>query len=148
MQEVKKILNINSPFSALGRIWGGICALWALVLFVATLLIAILFYMPCFFLKDPAKARWHRKVSRVWMLVYLNLIGCPLTVKGNEQFKKNTNYVVVCNHNSLMDVPVSTPFMPRATKTIAKKSFTRVGFCSQLHSVAPFYGTLVICINI
>jgi 1-acyl-sn-glycerol-3-phosphate acyltransferase len=126
MQENKKIKNINSSFGGLGDICGGICALWAIVLFVATLLIAIWFYLPCFFLEDPAKARWHRKVSRVWMLVYLNLIGCPLTVKGNEHFKKNTNYVVVCNHNSLMDVPVSTPFMPRATKTIAKKSFTRV----------------------
>ena len=58
--------------------------------------------------------------------MYLNLIGCPLTIKGKENFIEGTNYVVVCNHNSLMDVPVSTPFMPRPNKTIAKKSFTKV----------------------
>jgi 1-acyl-sn-glycerol-3-phosphate acyltransferase len=115
--------NINSPFRGLGgRIW----ALWGLLWFAATLLIAIWFYAACFFLEDPAKARWHRKVSRVWMIVYLNLIACPLTVKGKQNFKKGINYIVVCNHNSLMDVPVSTPFMPRANKTIAKKSFTKV----------------------
>lgn len=104
------------------RIW----ALWGLVLFIATLLIAILFYLPCFLLKDPAKARWHRHVSAVWMWIYLRLIGCPLSVYGKEHFSSDTNYVVVCNHNSLMDVPVSTPFMPRANKTIAKKSFAKV----------------------
>jgi 1-acyl-sn-glycerol-3-phosphate acyltransferase len=104
------------------RIW----ALWALLLFAGTLLIAFVFYSACFFLKDPAKARWHRHVSRVWMFVYLNLIGCPLRVRGKEHFIKGQNYVVVCNHNSLMDVPVSTPFMPRANKTIAKKSFAKM----------------------
>ena len=117
----------HSPFRGLGgevfcRIW----ALWALLLFVATLLIAILFYSVCFILDDPAKAKWHWRVSRVWMTVYLNLIGCPLTIKGKENFIKGTNYIVVCNHNSLMDVPVSTPFMPRPNKTIAKKSFTKI----------------------
>ncbi len=97
-----------------------------MVLFIATLFVAILFYSPCFFLDDPRKAVWHRIVSNVWMTVYLNLILCPLSTKGGEHFKNNTNYIVVCNHNSLMDVPVSTPFMPRANKTIAKKSFTKI----------------------
>ena len=57
------------------------------------------------------------------MFIYLNLIGCPLTVKGKEHYKNFGACVIVCNHNSLMDVPVTTPFMARATKTIAKKSF-------------------------
>ncbi len=112
----------NIFINLFARIW----AVWALILFIATLFIAIVFYAACFFLEDPAKAQWHRHVSRVWMFIYLNLIGCPLRIKGKEQFKKGTNYVVVCNHNSLMDVPVSTPFMPRPNKTIAKKSFTKV----------------------
>ncbi|MES2003499.1 MAG: 1-acyl-sn-glycerol-3-phosphate acyltransferase [Bacteroidota bacterium] len=115
--------NTSNPLLEIfARVW----ALWALLLFIATLVIAIFFYAACFFLKDPAKAKWHRQVSRVWMVIYLNLIGCPLRIRGQENFKPGTNYVVVCNHNSLMDVPVSTPFMPRANKTIAKKSFTKI----------------------
>jgi 1-acyl-sn-glycerol-3-phosphate acyltransferase len=102
-----------------GRIW----ALWGLLLFVSTMFIAYIFYIPCHFLKEPQKANWHRQVSRVWMFIYLNLIGCPLKVKGKEHFKDLTNCIIVCNHNSLMDVPVTTPFMARANKTIAKKSF-------------------------
>lgn len=112
------------------RIW----ALWALLLFIVTMLVAIVAYLPCFLLKDPHKAVWHRHVSRVWMAVYLTLIGCPLYVKGKQHFKKDTNYVVVCNHNSLMDIPVSTPFMPRANKTIAKKSFARVPVFGWIYS--------------
>jgi 1-acyl-sn-glycerol-3-phosphate acyltransferase len=104
------------------RIW----ALWALLLFVATLIPAFIFYIPCFFLDDPAKAKWHRNVSRGWMLVFLTLIGCPLRIRGKRNYDMGTNYVVVCNHNSLMDVPVSTPYLPRANKTIAKKSFAKV----------------------
>jgi 1-acyl-sn-glycerol-3-phosphate acyltransferase len=60
------------------------------------------------------------------MVFFLNLVGCPLSVKGREYFKKGQNYVIICNHNSLMDVPVTTPFMPNANKTIAKKSFASV----------------------
>ncbi len=105
-----------------GRIW----ALWAMIVFVSTMLIAILFYFICFLLKEPAASQWHRRVSRVWMNVFLTLVGCPLKVKGAHYFEKNNNYVVVCNHNSLMDVPITTPYMPNANKTIAKKSFARV----------------------
>ena len=101
------------------RIW----ALWALLFFVVTMLVAYVFYIPCHFLKEPQKAKWHRHVSRVWMFIYLHLIGCPLAVKGKQHYKNFGACVIVCNHNSLMDVPVTTPFMARATKTIAKKSF-------------------------
>jgi 1-acyl-sn-glycerol-3-phosphate acyltransferase len=120
MTEYKPKSNLFLEIFA--RIW----ALWAILLFAGTLLIAFIFYAACFFLNDPAKARWHRHVSRGWMFVYLHLIGCPLRVKGKENFIDGTNYIVVCNHNSLMDVPVTTPFMPRANKTIAKKSFSKI----------------------
>lgn len=55
------------------------------------------------------------------MAVYLPAIGCPLTVVGKEHFKKGQNYIVICNHNALMDVPVSSPAIPGGNKTIAKK---------------------------
>jgi 1-acyl-sn-glycerol-3-phosphate acyltransferase len=116
------------------RVFARIWAAWALVLFLATMLIAIFFYLPCFLLKDPVKVRWHRQVSRIWMSLFLTLIGCPLRVKGKAHFQKGQAYIVVCNHNSLMDVPVSTPFMPRANKTIAKKSFVRIPVFGWIYS--------------
>ncbi|QEC70325.1 1-acyl-sn-glycerol-3-phosphate acyltransferase [Panacibacter ginsenosidivorans] len=101
------------------RIW----CLWALVLFVPTMFIALPFYLCCYIIKEPAAAHWHRKVSKVWMTFFLNLIACPLKVVSAEYFKKGENYIVACNHNSLMDIPITTPFMPQANKTIAKTTF-------------------------
>lgn len=65
-------------------------------------------------------------ISRIWMRVWLFLVACPLKVKGLNHFRKGETYVVTCNHNSLMDIPLSCPFIPGANKTIAKSSFTRV----------------------
>ncbi|WP_447642700.1 MULTISPECIES: lysophospholipid acyltransferase family protein [Chitinophagaceae] len=105
-----------------GRVW----ALWGILLFAFTMLVAFVFYLPCAALGEPNRGRWHRNVSRVWMFVYLNLIGCPIRIRGKENFKKGENYVVVCNHNSLIDVPITTPFLPNPNKTIAKSSFAKV----------------------
>lgn len=60
------------------------------------------------------------------MNTYLFLIGCPLTVKGRNNFLKGENYIVVCNHNSFMDVPISTPAIPGGNKTIAKIEMARI----------------------
>lgn len=130
MKEPSNKTSIHPLVAVFGRVW----ALWALLLFVSTMLVTLPFYMPCFLLSDPAKGRWHRQVSRVWMTVFLAMAGCPLTVRGRAHYRKNTNYIIVCNHNSLMDVPVSTPFMERANKTIAKKSFARVPLFGWIYS--------------
>ena len=103
-----------------------ILAYWALFVFASTMLIFIWFYLFCFFMPDPLKTRFHRRVSQVWMGLFLILSGCTFTVTGKEVFEGLENAIVVCNHNSLIDIPISTPFLPRANKTIAKKSFVYV----------------------
>ncbi len=104
------------------RIW----ALWAIVIFIMTFLIIFIPAMLTFLIPDPKGTDVFIKIARVWMYVWLRLVGCPLTVKGKENFKKNTAYIVTCNHNSLLDIPLSCPFIPGPNKTIAKTSFTKV----------------------
>jgi 1-acyl-sn-glycerol-3-phosphate acyltransferase len=135
MERIMRGNNDSSqPAYFFRNIVGRLFATWALLLFVTTLPLAFLFYAYCFFLQEPAKARWHRNVSRVWMRIFLTLIGCPLRIYGRENYHFSDPYIVVCNHNSLMDVPVSTPFLPRANKTIAKKSFTRIPVFGWIYS--------------
>jgi 1-acyl-sn-glycerol-3-phosphate acyltransferase len=124
--------NILEPENTFIKLIYWFVALYGLLVFVATMFIFFPFYLTCYLIKEPASAKWHRQISRVWMTVYLNMIGCPLKVKGKQYFQKGQNYVVVCNHNSLMDVPVTTPFMPNANKTIGKKSF----------AYTPFFGPI------
>lgn len=103
-------------------------AFWALIVFATSMLIFIWFYFICFILKEPNSTRWHRLVSRAWMRLFLTLVNCQFSVHGKHHFNIAESAIVVCNHNSLLDIPISTPFLPRANKTIAKKSFIYVPF--------------------
>jgi len=117
---------------------GRMMAFWALLVFVSTMFLFIWFYLPCFFLPEPNKTQWHRSISRIWMGLFLLLSGCRFKVTGQHHFNHLEPAIVICNHNSLIDVPVSTPFLPRANKTIAKKSFVYVplfGWVYQFGSV-------------
>lgn len=105
-----------------GRVW----ALWGMLTFIITFLIIFLPSMIAYLLPEPRSSRYFYFTSRVWMNVWLRLVGCPLSVKGKEHFNKGTGYIVTCNHNSLLDIPLSSPYIPGPNKTIAKTSFARV----------------------
>ena len=105
-----------------GRIW----ALWGIISFVVTFLIIFIPSMITYLVPDPKGQDIFIKISRLWMFVWLRMVGCPLKVTGKEYFAKNTAYIVPCNHNSMLDIPISCPFIPGGNKTIAKKSFTKV----------------------
>ena len=111
------------PFAEIfGRLW----AFWALICFVTTMIVFMIpFFLFCYFLPDPKNQRFI-SFSRVWMGVFLNLAGCPLKIIGQENFKKGETYIVVCNHNSLIDVPVSSPGIPGGNKTIAKIEMAKI----------------------
>ncbi len=74
---------------------------------------------------EPKRTDIFRIVSKVWMRIFFFLTGCRLKTVGLENFKKGENYIVTCNHNSLMDVPLTTPFIPGANKTIAKAEMAK-----------------------
>lgn len=84
--------------------------------------------MICWLIPDPKGQDIFIRIARLWMNVWLPLVGCPLKVKGKEHFQNNRVYIVTCNHNSLMDVPISCPYIPGPNKTIAKSSFVKVPF--------------------
>jgi 1-acyl-sn-glycerol-3-phosphate acyltransferase len=107
-----------------GRIW----ALWAMISFIITFLLIFIPSMITWLIPDPNGQSIFIILARLWMNIWLRLVGCPVKVKGKENFKAGTTYIVTCNHNSMMDVPLSSPFIPGANKTIAKSSFARIPF--------------------
>ena len=113
-----------------------ILAIWALFVFATTMFVFFPFYMHCFIIPEPQKTRYHRFLSQLWMGTFLFLSGCTFEVTGKEVFDGLDNAVVVCNHNSLIDIPVSTPFLARANKTIAKKSFIYVPLFGWIYQFA------------
>lgn len=75
---------------------------------------------------EPKRTIIFQSISKIWMKLFFTLSGCRLRIKGKENFIKDQNYIVVCNHNSFMDVPITTPFIPGPNKTIAKIEISRL----------------------
>lgn len=113
-----------------GRIW----ALWGLITFLITFLIIFIPSMLSHLMDDPKGQKYFIAVSKIWMNVWLFLIGCPVKVRGKENFKPGESYIVVFNHNALLDVPLSAPFVPGANKTIAKASFAKIPLFGSFYS--------------
>ena len=113
----------NKVWNILGRIW----AVWVILVFVSTMLLFLIpFLLFSYSQKDPKRVRRFISMSRVWMGVFLPLAGSPLRVKGGEKFAKGQTYIVVCNHNALLDVPITSPGIPGANKTIAKIEMAKI----------------------
>ena len=119
-------LFLYSHMSFLKNIFGRIWAALGLVAFSATLLLVVVPILITYAIPEPKGTEAFRRISKAWMNVFLFFIGCRLKIKGKEYFIKGETYVVVSNHNSLMDVPLTTPFIPGANRTIAKKSMSKI----------------------
>lgn len=108
------------------NILGRIYIVYSLAIFVATMLIVFLPILIISFLPEPMRAKALHIVFRIWMGVYMPLAFCPVIRKGKDNFKKGENYVVVLNHNSFVDIPVSSPWIPGPNKTLAKMEMSKI----------------------
>jgi 1-acyl-sn-glycerol-3-phosphate acyltransferase len=110
----------------LKNLFSKIFAFWAIIIFVITLLPVSFLIWIIGMEKEPERTKLFRQISLVWMRIFFFLTGCGLKVVGKTNFKRGKNYIITCNHNSYMDVPVATPFIPRANKTIAKAEMAKI----------------------
>lgn len=119
---IVKVSSTNWATEIFARIW----ALWGLLSFIGTFFIIYIPSMCCYLIPGNKGQYIFIKISKLWLDTWLLLIGCPLTVKGRENFAPGTAYIVTCNHNALLDPTLSSPHIPGPNKTIAKISFAKV----------------------
>ena len=101
-------------------------ALWAMIIFAASML---LFWIPIWITglwKEPKRTIYVFYVFRLWMNFFFFFTGVRRKIVGRENFKKGVAYIVVCNHNSYMDPPLSSPGIPGINKTIAKEEMAKI----------------------
>ena len=103
-----------------------ILAVWTAIAFVGTMLIFLIPIWAAGIFGEPASTAWLIRFSRMWMALYFPLSLIKVKITGKENFQQGENYIVVCNHNSFMDVPLSSPGIPGANKTIAKVEMSRI----------------------
>lgn len=111
---------------AIKEILGRVFALWALVLFVVTLIPVFICILLTGFGEEPKRTETFRRICKGWMRVFFFLSGCRYKIRGIENFKKGEDYIVISNHNSFFDVPLLTPFIPGPNKTIAKIEMAKI----------------------
>jgi 1-acyl-sn-glycerol-3-phosphate acyltransferase len=116
-------------------IFGRVFIVYAMIIFIATMFVVFIPIWVISFLPEPRRARALHVVFRVWMGVFMPAVFCPVIRKGKSNFKKGENYVVVINHNSLADIPVSSPWIPGPNKTLAKVEMSKI----------PLFGIIYKC---
>ena len=119
-------VKIKTTMKIAKNIFARIWAAWGLLSFAVTFLIIFFPAMIAYLLPDPKGQAYFIRVSKYWMSAWLFLVGCPVKVTGKENFIAGKTYIVVFNHNTLLDVPLSCPYVPGPNKTIAKASFAKV----------------------
>ena len=108
------------------EVLGRIFALWAAIVFVGSLIIVFVPIWITGIWPEPKRTIYVFKIFNVWMKFFFVFSGVRRIIKGRNHFKKGENYVVVCNHNSFMDVPLSSPGIPGPNKTIAKAEMAKI----------------------
>ncbi|GAA3927416.1 1-acyl-sn-glycerol-3-phosphate acyltransferase [Chitinophaga oryziterrae] len=112
-----------------------IYAVYALILFVSSMLIMLIPMWLVSLLPAPLNIRCFMWLGRAWMHVYMPLVFCPVHTKGRQYFKKGQPYIIVCNHNSYVDIPATTYAIPGASKSLAKQELARIPVWSIMYKV-------------
>jgi 1-acyl-sn-glycerol-3-phosphate acyltransferase len=110
----------------LKNILGRIFAFWAMILFVSSLVIVFIPIWITGLWNEPRRTIYVFKIFNVWMKFFFVFSGVRRIITGREHFEKGQNYIVVCNHNSFMDVPLTSPGIPGPNKTIAKIEMAKI----------------------
>jgi len=65
---------------------------------------------------------------KIWAKIILISAGIKLVVLGKENLQKDSSYVVIANHQSLMDIPVAITALPIPLRFISKKELFKIPF--------------------
>src|SRR6476659_2813588 len=114
--------NIVTVKNILARI----AAVWGILVFVSTMIFALIPVALSGFWQEPKRSVITHHVFAIWMDVFFFFVGIRRVITGKKNFKPGENYVIVCNHNSFMDVPLTSGSIPGPNKTIAKVEMARI----------------------
>ena len=89
------------------EIFGRVMAFWAIVVFVIGMLLIIIPAWIISFMDDPKRTKYSFFFYNLWLGAFFILTGVRREIKGREHFKKGETYVIVSNHRSLLDPPLS-----------------------------------------
>ena len=116
------------------EILGRIYFVYLALLFAVTMIpVSLIVLFQKLVLSEERFPKGLHRTFRVWMGIFMPMIFCPVKHFGRDKFKNGENYVVVVNHNSFMDIPVSAPGIPTPSITLAKAEISKVPFFGYIY---------------
>ena len=119
IMETAKNKEMNIVISAILSIFG-----WSLIIFftIALFLVGVIVGIPISLIFDQGTKRTQHLVARLWGLSIVSFFPLwRLTIEGQEHVRPKTHYVIVSNHQSLLDILVVLVALKTHFKFIAKK---------------------------
>jgi 1-acyl-sn-glycerol-3-phosphate acyltransferase len=111
----------------LKNIFLSVWSLWALLLFIISLLLVYPVYLIHFqlFRNNSLQKSWW--LSRLWAfyIIHIFLIRIKAHQKGNKAPGKEP-YIIICNHRSLFDIPLSAAILKNHFHFLAKEDLVRI----------------------
>ena len=116
----------------LKRLLGHIYFFYGMIVFAITLVLEAIAARIALFFEEPKRAKILHVSFNIWMRTVLPLLFIRVKRTGKENFKKGETYVITPNHNSFVDILVSSPWIPEPNKTLAKIELSKI----------PVFGTV------
>jgi 1-acyl-sn-glycerol-3-phosphate acyltransferase len=107
------------------KIFQPLYTLYALTIFVVSVLVGFPFFMLISIRSNPASRRLLWGVIRIWAKCWLWLIGMPVKVSGVKP-PTDRRYIIVANHISYLDALTLFPAVPQYFRALGKKEFSRI----------------------
>lgn len=108
----------------------------AVVVACVVTVIAILVIMPIAVFQPFGRLAY--AIEHVWAGTIVKLMGMNVEVHGLENLDPSKNYIFVCNHQSMMDIPLMMRFTPRQLRIIYKKELHWVPLFGQILVITRF----------
>lgn len=108
----------------IGRILHPLYLLFVISSFVASVLIALPFFLLAGLIKHPIARRFIYQLVHYWAKAWLFVTGMPLIKKG--KFPNGRKYVIVANHISYLDTVNIYATIPSYFRTLARKEMVRI----------------------
>lgn len=106
--------------SSVWFVWFGI--VFFLEGFIALVLLLFIFS----FSKGKHAFNAGARVQRLWAHSFMWPFFMPVKTHGKENLKKDERYIMVCNHQSQLDIPISAIAAPVNFKFLSKKEATKI----------------------
>ncbi len=97
-----------------------IIAAWAIIMFILSLIVVVAVAWFIRDQKEPGRSQKMHKIYQRWMDFFFFVVFTRRIFRGYDHFRNKEAFIVVCNHRSLLDPPMSCPGIPEPNKTIAK----------------------------